>query len=175
MLSSLRRTGIRRFKRLHGVHDTAYVHAAANVARDLRAEEWVFVAAAVHIDPMVSIGRYSMLAHGVAIVGDDHNWDIPGSPIQFTGRPPQQPTRIGRDVWVGRGALVRRGVTIGDGAVVGARSVVTRDVPPFAIVAGVPAKIINYRFDEAGRRNHQAALDGPVLPRVAADRLDLGL
>ncbi|WP_081973256.1 CatB-related O-acetyltransferase [Paracoccus sanguinis] len=58
-------------------------------------------------------------------------------------------TVIGNDVWIGYGAYVRNGVTIGDGAVVGARSVVTKDVPPYAVVVGHPARIIEYRFDEA--------------------------
>ena len=55
---------------------------------------------------------------------------------------------IGNDVWIGTGALLKRGITIGDGAVVGARSVVTKDVPPYAIVGGVPARIIRFRFDQ---------------------------
>jgi acetyltransferase-like isoleucine patch superfamily enzyme len=57
--------------------------------------------------------------------------------------------RIGSDVWIGEGALIRRGVTIGDGAVIAARAVVTRDVPPYAIVGGSPARIIRYRFEPA--------------------------
>ncbi|WP_375289783.1 CatB-related O-acetyltransferase [Qipengyuania sp.] len=54
---------------------------------------------------------------------------------------------IGNDVWIGEGVFNRRGVHIGDGAIVAARSVVTKDVPPYAIVGGTPAKIIRYRFD----------------------------
>lgn len=58
-------------------------------------------------------------------------------------------TRIGNDVWLGAGAFVRRGVSIADGAVIGAGAVVTSDVPPYAVVGGVPARIIRYRFDHA--------------------------
>lgn len=57
------------------------------------------------------------------------------------------PVTIGNDVWIGDGAFIRRGITIGDGAVIGARTVVTRDVPPYAVVVGMPARITRYRFD----------------------------
>jgi carbonic anhydrase/acetyltransferase-like protein (isoleucine patch superfamily) len=53
---------------------------------------------------------------------------------------------IGNDVWIGYGAYLARGVTIGDGAVIAAHAVVTRDVAPYAVVGGVPAKLIRYRF-----------------------------
>ncbi len=55
-------------------------------------------------------------------------------------------TTIGNDVWIGHGAFISPGVTIGDGAIIGAQSVVTRDVPPYAVVAGVPARHIRFRF-----------------------------
>jgi acetyltransferase-like isoleucine patch superfamily enzyme len=57
-------------------------------------------------------------------------------------------TKIGNDVWVGNGAFIRAGITIGDGAAIGARAVVTKDVPPYAIVLGVPGRIVRYRFPE---------------------------
>lgn len=55
---------------------------------------------------------------------------------------------IGNDVWIGEGAKIRSGITIGDGAIIAAYALVTKDVPPYAIVGGIPAKIISYRFDE---------------------------
>ncbi len=55
---------------------------------------------------------------------------------------------IGNDVWIGDNVLIKGGIRIGDGAVIGMGSVVLEDVPPYAIVAGVPARMIRYRFDE---------------------------
>lgn len=55
---------------------------------------------------------------------------------------------IGNDVWIGQGVKIKCGVKIGDGAIVGAYAVVTKDIPPYAIVGGVPARLIRYRFEE---------------------------
>lgn len=74
-----------------------------------------------------------------------HGWEV--------AQPPSWPNRgdtvVGNDVWIGYGVTVMPGVTIGDGAIVATKSVVTRDVPPYAIVGGNPASVIRYRFDEA--------------------------
>jgi chloramphenicol O-acetyltransferase type B len=59
-----------------------------------------------------------------------------------------QPTIVGNDVWIGKGATIMPQVKIGDGAVIGACALVTQDVPPYAIVGGVPAKILGFRFTE---------------------------
>lgn len=58
------------------------------------------------------------------------------------------PIIIGNDVWIGTGVQIMTGVTIGDGAVIGANSTVTHDVPPYAVVGGVPAKVIKHRFSQ---------------------------
>lgn len=55
---------------------------------------------------------------------------------------------VGNDVWIGYGAMIDEGITVGDGAIIAAGAVVTKDVPPYSIVGGIPAKIIRYRFDE---------------------------
>ena len=59
-----------------------------------------------------------------------------------------QETIIGNDVWIGSNVMIVAGVRIGDGAVIGGGAIVTRDVPPYAIFAGVPARLIRYRFSE---------------------------
>jgi acetyltransferase-like isoleucine patch superfamily enzyme len=62
------------------------------------------------------------------------------------------PIRIGRDVWVGSGSCILPGVTIGDGAVIGANSVVTQNIPPHSVVAGIPAHIVKKRGTEVKRK-----------------------
>ena len=75
-------------------------------------------------------------------------WPDDGLPVRrvpFDGV--WRPVEIGHDCWIGQGAVIMGGVRIGTGAVVAANAVVTHDVPPFAIVAGMPAKVLRYRFD----------------------------
>lgn len=107
------------------------------------------------------IGAFTSIANGVVLGGARHPMEWVGmSPVFYAGRdsvkakfsehllaePPE--VDIGNDVWIGRSAIVLGGVTIGDGAVVGAGSVVTKSVPSYAIVAGNPARIIRYRFED---------------------------
>ncbi len=78
--------------------------------------------------------------------------------FQNVGPPTKaQITTIGNDVWIGHGAMIRAGVTIGDGAIVAARAVVAGDVPPYAVVAGNPARVKKYRFEPDMMAQMQAA------------------
>jgi acetyltransferase-like isoleucine patch superfamily enzyme len=110
-------------------------------------------------DSTLEVGAFSSIAGGARLfLGGEHRidwvttypfnklWD---SAKLIEGHPKTKGSvSIGNDVWIGSEALILSGVTIADGAVIGARSVVTRDVPAYAVVAGNPAKIIRYRFNE---------------------------
>lgn len=153
------------------VHPTASLHPTSRVSRDLEMNVYGFVGRECQIGPGVSIGRYSMLAPRVAIVGADHVIDVVGTPMQFSGRPPQSRTVIEDDVWVGASAIIMRGVTIGEGAVVAAGAVVTKDVPSYEIWAGVPARRIAARFSAEEQEQHHRALHaGPIKPRFAGSQ-----
>lgn len=91
----------------------------------------------------VSIGDNSMVGEFVSI--RDANHGIQKGELVRSQPHDAKPIRIGSDVWVGRGACILPGVTIGDGAIIGANSIVTKDVPPNSIAAGIPARIIRER------------------------------
>jgi len=104
----------------------------------------------------VEIGSFCSIAHHVSVQEQFHNpqrtttyfiernlLDQPEPPEALISK---GPVRIGHDVWIGAGAQVLSGVTIGDGAIVAAGAIVTRDVAPYAVVAGNPARLIRYRF-----------------------------
>jgi len=103
---------------------------------------------------IIDIGNYVMIGPGVTFIAQNHdtsNWQIP---MIFTSKYRIGNIHIHDDVWIGARAIILSGVTIHRGAVIAAGSVVTRDVPPFAIVGGIPAKIIKNRF--SGPRKNKA-------------------
>lgn len=107
---------------------------------------------------VISVGREVTLGRRVHIADRVFICDNPGHPLDARRRREHQPVdldqvkpvRLGDDVWVGTGAIILPGVTVGDGAVIGAGSVVTRDVPPNAIVAGNPARVVKQLDAELG-------------------------
>lgn len=99
------------------------------------------------IGPSVRLGSDVVMGPDVVVMTSAHAFEDPHTPINRQGGLPIKPVNIGDDVWIGTRAVVMPGVTIGSGAVVGANSVVTNDVPPLALVAGAPARVIRYRGD----------------------------
>jgi acetyltransferase-like isoleucine patch superfamily enzyme len=162
-----KRIKIRFLYGLKFVHPTFNIGGKCKISPDLIAGEYAFVGKNAIIYPGVSIGRYSMLAQNVQIIGDDHNFNISGLPSTFSGRPKLKRTLIGRDVWIGANAIVMAGVTIGDGSIIAAGSIVTKDVGSFLIFGGVPAKFLRNRFDSIeNEQKHVKMLDGDVLKNV---------
>ncbi|QEK13193.1 CatB-related O-acetyltransferase [Crassaminicella thermophila] len=92
----------------------------------------------------IVIGDNCLISYNVHIRTDGHNYKNRFTLIKDQGHI-EKDIIIGNDVWIGAGAQIMSGVNIGDGAVVAAGSVVTKDVPNYAVVAGVPARIIKYR------------------------------
>lgn len=121
-----------------------------------------------------SAGRYCSFAPGLEVGLSQHPGDwLTSSPVSYVPNfmnferhfadadlgwareLPLEPydgsshTEIGNDVWIGASVYLKDGITVGDGAIIGAHAVVTKDVPPYAIVVGTPARVVRYRFDDA--------------------------
>ena len=107
------------------------------------------------------IGTFCSIANGFIVGGAKHPMDwVSMSPVFYNvgsgtnchlghlAMEQSARTYIGDDVWIGSRAIILQGVHVGTGAVVGAGAVVTKDVPPYAVVAGCPAKILRYRFSD---------------------------
>ena len=91
------------------------------------------------------IGNNVMMGPDVVIITSSHNFDRTDIPMRFQGSN-KKPVSIGNDVWIGQRVVILQGVNIGDGAIIAAGAVVTKDVPPYTIVGGIPAKIIKSRI-----------------------------
>ena len=95
------------------------------------------------------IGRYCSIGRRCSIGAAKHNVSaLSTHPLFDRTFENVQRTKVGNDVWIGDGAVIISGLTIGDGAIIGANAVVTKNIPPYAIVGGVPANLIRMRFDE---------------------------
>ncbi|MGH2498836.1 MAG: acyltransferase [Candidatus Limnocylindria bacterium] len=97
----------------------------------------------------LELGEYVGWGPGAKVLGSEHTGEPLDVPIIQTDLV-IRPVRVGRGADIGVNAVLLPGVTVGEGAIVGAGAVVTRDVPPFAIVAGVPAKVLRSRKGDAG-------------------------
>lgn len=96
---------------------------------------------------VVQIGNNALIAPYVYIGGTRYHFDRLDIPIDEQGPAPQGGVTIGDDVWIGAGTVIVDGIKIGNHAIIGAGAVVTKDVPEYAIVGGVPAKILSSRYN----------------------------
>jgi maltose O-acetyltransferase len=97
------------------------------------------------INGTCTIGDYVMMGADVTVITHNHSFERTDIPMMDQGFEEERPVVIGNDVWIGDKVTILPGVNIGDGSIIGAGAVVTHDVPPYAIVGGVPAKIIRMR------------------------------
>ncbi len=126
----------------------------------------------VNIGKYTYVGRNTLIQHTVigsfCSISEECNIGMPSHPSTFVSTSPVflegnnylyenfasfkyndcPITHIGNDVWIGTRALIKAGISVGNGAIIAAGAVVTKDVPPYAIVGGVPARIIRFRFDQ---------------------------
>jgi acetyltransferase-like isoleucine patch superfamily enzyme len=91
---------------------------------------------------LVEIGEHCMFANGCFVTDANHRFDDLEKPVPWQGFSSKGPTRVGDNVWCGANVVITSGVTVGERCVIGANSVVTKDIPAFAIAAGSPAKVI---------------------------------
>lgn len=147
--------------------DRTAIVRSKSLSKDIKIGRLSYIGPDCHIYPKVSIGKYTMIANNVSIIGSDHRFDNVDKPTMFSGREELQPTVIGDDVWIGAHSIIKCGVQIGNGAIVAMGAVVTKDVPAYAIVGGVPAKIIKYRFNQADQNRHDEMLNKDLTYTVA--------
>lgn len=131
----------------------------------------VYIGKQVLVECNADIGDFVLIANRVAFVGrNDHDFRVVGVPVRFSpwvgdrkrvSQHRQEKVVIESDAWIGYGAIVLTGVRVGRGAIVAAGSVVTRDVAPYQVVGGNPAKPIGCRFaDDRDIRRHEAGISG---------------
>lgn len=158
---------ILRFYKYVNVRNDSWICFKQNfISKDLKIGYLSFIGSRCTIYPNVSIGNYSSLAPDVLVIGKDHEYRIPGTPICFSGRLYIPKTKILDEVWVGQRTIIMCGVTIGNGAIIAAGSVVVKDVEAYSIVGGNPAKFIKYRFNKEDIIKHEKMLNSQFLHGV---------
>ena len=136
------------------VSPDSYIMRGSFFSSDFQMGKHGFIARNANICSNTIFGDYVMVGPGLSVVGSDHVYDQLGIPVIFSGRPSQKQTILGDDVWIASGVTILAGVQIGSGAIISSCAVVTKDVPPFAIVRGIPGEVAGYRFDDSDFGKH---------------------
>lgn len=145
-------------------------------ARPDRAEigDNVFLGEGFHISVLVSLKISDGVVAGprLIIMGGDHDFDQVGKHLHELKEGINLPVTIEKDVWLGARVTILKGVTIGEGSVIGAGSLVTKDIPPYSIAVGSPAKPVKKRFTDADLARHlelliydRESIDGIIAAR----------
>lgn len=170
-----------RIYRLYGVHGNVCLGTRVHLGIGTRLESYhgftvgdnVYIGKYCTIECDGTIGNDVMIGNNVGLIGRyDHDFRTVGKSIRespwigdadHSGPGKGLTIVIGDDVWIGFGAIVLSGVTIGRGAIIAAGSVVTKDVKPYAIIAGNPARQIDVRFSEDSILEHERSMAGGEL------------
>ncbi len=109
----------------------------------------------------IVIGNKVMFAPYVTVIGGNHNTSVVGKfmyDVQEKRPEDDHDVIFEDDIWVGSGAIILKGVRVGRGSIIAAGAVVTKDVPPYAVCGGIPARVLSYRFNQETILAHEAAL-----------------
>lgn len=132
-------------------HNTISIHSHIRnrvFLRNCKVGKYCYIGSGSTINDTV-IGNYCSIAPNVQIGGMEHSyWTLSNSTFLSDECISGNVTHIGHDVWIGAGSIIKQGITIGEGAVIGANSFVNKDVQPYSIVAGSPAKLLKPRFEQ---------------------------
>lgn len=142
------------------IEPRAYVHHSSEIKSSLIVGTGTYINGPLRVvgSAGAKIGKYCAIGSGVRIITSNHELSKPNLQVRFGQHyfgqnidQRKRETSIGNNVWIGDLAIILPGVQIGDGAVIGAGAVVTKNVEPFSIVVGNPAKLVRYRFGKQAR------------------------
>ena len=137
-----------------------YMGSGGLVQRNsIKIGHYSFIGNDCHLASKVDIGNFVMLASQVSIVGGDHEFGKVCTPMIWAGPGNNRKVVIDDDVWIGHGTIILHGVSIGEGSVIAAGSIVTKDIPPYSVNCGIPAKFARWRFPEEEIKKHKKSLD----------------
>jgi acetyltransferase-like isoleucine patch superfamily enzyme len=130
---------------------------------ELRLDPRVGISAAVLCaGRKITVGSGTIIGAGAMLLDNDFHASNPDGTWRTEHQEGARPIHIGRCVFIGSRAIILKGVTVGDSAIIGAGAVVTRDVPPFAIVAGNPARLVGHRQTPAAPAGNSGAVESPA-------------